>query len=70
MSAITGSGWGSKHNWESGPTGWTRTTPYVCKDCGATFGHHYPSEPNIFTAMYKSGVPEDCVPQAPDTGNE
>jgi hypothetical protein len=63
-SHIHGKGYGDSHMWISGETGWTRTTPYVCSACGAAFGHHYPSVPNIFQAMRLANVPEFCPASA------
>jgi hypothetical protein len=65
MSHITGQGFGDDHDWESGYTGPSRSTPYRCKACGETFHHHYPSTPSIFKAMVESGrVSEHCSARA------
>lgn len=61
-SAIRGTGHGSKHLWERGFTGPSRTTHYLCKRCNIDFYHHYPSTPNIFEAMAKAGIPDECAP--------
>jgi len=61
MSHIHGEGHGSCHNWKGGETGPGRVTPYWCVDCGASFGHAYPAIPNIFEAMARAGVPNECV---------
>ena len=70
MSAITGTGYGDKHDWEYRGTTAGRCSRYFCKACGEIFYHHYPSEPNIFKAMknYRGdpsgriGVLEQCKP--------
>lgn len=61
-SAIVGKGWASDHLWHLEGTP-TRTTYYKCARCFWNFGHHYPSEPNIFKALKASGVPDKCPRQ-------
>ena len=59
-SDVYGDGWGSEHLWhyESTPS---NTSYYKCARCFWPFGHHYNSEPDIFKAMKKDGVPINCA---------
>lgn len=59
-SDIQGRGHGDAHNWQHEGTSPSRTTYYKCRACGHKFGHHYPSEPSIFKAMFFDGVPAEC----------
>ena len=69
MSDIQGQGYGDKHDWRYVTTTAGRCSHYVCRKCGEIFYHHYPSEPDIFTAMrtYRGdpsgrvGVLEVCI---------
>ena len=58
-SDVHGDGFGSDHLWhyESTPS---NTSYYKCARCFWPFGHHYNSEPDIFKAMQKDGVPARC----------
>lgn len=66
MSDIFGDGYGSDHNWKThytnqSPKGYSdKFTVYACVDCGVSFTHHYDVTPNIFVAMKKHHVPENC----------
>ena len=66
MSDISGTGWGSDHDWERGETNqvgstyWLKGTHYYCRNCGIHFEHKYDLIPNIFEAMKQADIPEKC----------
>lgn len=60
MSDMSGSGYGSSHDWRNLGTEFRRTL-WKCARCGAGFWHCYPSEPNIYKAMAQVGVPNECA---------
>ncbi|MGR3292516.1 MAG: hypothetical protein ACUZ9M_00705 [Candidatus Scalindua sp.] len=69
MSDISGSGYGSSHNWEHKETlQWgaaglhssCANTLYKCRDCGQVFQHNYHEISDIFEAMQTLGISEIC----------
>ena len=68
MSAISGNGYGSSHNWARGHTTQSNVevnhgdnaTYFECEDCGEYFRHYYHSTPDIFEAIRNAGVPDKC----------
>jgi hypothetical protein len=61
MSDINGEGYGSSHNWAWKEQAGTHTTLYICRDCSEHFYHNYHHIDNIFEAMAKAEVPDECV---------
>ena len=66
MSDINGQGYGSSHDWERGRTNQSpesyldKFTTYKCLKCGAKLVHYYDIENNIFEAIKKAGVSNEC----------
>lgn len=70
-SAVCGNGHGSSHAWVRGATAQVgaaaaarKSTAYRCSACGAQFVHYYDLVPNIFDAIERAGVADQC-PQRP-----
>lgn len=66
MSAIKGAGYGSKHDWTDrgtiqSPFREARATEFVCRKCEEVFFHYYHIHPDIFAAMEKDGISEECI---------
>jgi len=60
MSHIIGTGYGDKHDWRYlGSSPW-KVSDYKCKVCGCEFRHAYDDIPDIFLAMERAHVPEEC----------
>lgn len=68
---LFGVGYGSDHKWSNKnivyPKGFAQFYPiamrhsmYECKECGITFVHYYNTTPNIYKAMEKSDIPQQC----------
>jgi len=60
MSDISGTGYGSSHDWKRKYTTEYKVTIYECGNCGADFRHAYDVTPEIFKALEESSVPEHC----------
>lgn len=60
-SQIHGHGYASDHHWHHEWTSPSGTSYYKCARCYVNLGHHYRSEPDIFKALKKSGVPDKCA---------
>jgi hypothetical protein len=65
---ITGN---DRHNWKRGESlQWgarglphqVAQTPYKCERCGKSFIHFYHQEPNIYAALEKAGITDECRP--------
>jgi hypothetical protein len=65
MSDISGTGFGSSHNWRCGSTTPWKVTEYRCVNCGAFFRHAYDDVPDIFEAIRVQGLSDVCI-QPPD----
>lgn len=70
-SCLFGKGWGSDHKWNkidiSYPKGFAQFYPmslrhsmYKCKECGILFVHYYSATPDIYKAMEKCDIPQQC----------
>ena len=59
-SAIRGTGYGDKHMWIHMGQAGHKQTAYRCQVCGELFVHAYDETPDIFEAMKKYGVKEEC----------
>ena len=66
VSEIPGEGYGSNHLWFRGITNEKpnkqphKYTEYACLKCGQWFRHLYELIPDIFVAMEKIGILEEC----------
>jgi hypothetical protein len=58
-SDVHGDGWGADHHWHYEATP-SNASYYKCALCYWPFAHAYNSEPDIFKAMKKEGVPSKC----------
>lgn len=58
-SHVHGGGFGHKHKWHYEGTP-SNTSYYKCALCYQNFAHAYNHTPDIFEAIKKSGVTEDC----------
>jgi hypothetical protein len=70
-SCLFGKGWGSHHKWTKKeiiyPLGFAQFYPmcmrhsiYICKECSIEFVHYYNTTPDIYKAMEKCDIPQEC----------
>lgn len=66
---LYGIGYGDQHRWERLETAQVgcalpaeKWTVFRCRRCGSKFKHYYDLERDVFDAMEKADVPEDCPP--------
>src|SRR5690242_12118302 len=66
-SDVLGDGYGSKHLWKKQRTyavgcapPETKGTEFKCARCGVLFVHRYALYPDIFDAMKRCEIPEEC----------
>lgn len=75
MSDINGKGYGDSHDWAKLVTAqvqsWGRKeTLYKCRRCDVLFSHFYDETPDIFEAIEKAGVQDECpMPNFPKISN-
>ena len=61
MSEVYGTGYGSAHDWRRTNKATAAKHEYRCQKCGEYFAHEHGVVANIWTAIKRAGVREECA---------